>query len=108
MLSHLALLGWYVIDLAEVLNLVSTTDKWRNTRRAHLLHVQHCQEEPFFRPVSQQVHHFRSTHVRSVCRSIKLTLLSDASEDFGIPNFVQLFRTQIAEDWGHQVCGLVL
>jgi len=42
-----------------------------------------------------------------VCRSIKLTSLRDASEDFGIPNFGQLFRTQIDEDWGHEVSGLV-
>jgi len=43
-----------------------------------------------------------------VCRSIKLTSLRDASEDFRIPNFRQLFRAQIEEDWGHEVCGLVL
>jgi hypothetical protein len=30
------------------------------------------------------------------------------SEDFGIPNFGQLFRTLIDDDWGHKVCGLVL
>jgi len=43
-----------------------------------------------------------------VCRSIKSTSLRDASEDFGIPNIGQLFRTQIEEDWGHEVSGLVL
>jgi len=32
----------------------------------------------------------------------------DASEDFGIPNFGQLFRAEIKEDWGHEVSGLVL
>jgi len=47
-------------------------------------------------------------HVHGVCRSIKLTSLRDASEDFGIPNFGQLFRMQIEEDWGHEVGGLVL
>jgi len=107
-LSHLALQGWYDIDSAEVFNLLSAADKRQNTGRAHLLRVQYCQEEPFFRPVSQQVHHLRETHVRGVCRSIKPTLLTDASEDFGIPNFGQLFRAQIEEDWGHEVCGLVL
>jgi len=65
-LSHLALQGWYNIDSAKVLNLLSTTDKLRNTCRARLLRVQHCQEEPFFRPVSQQVHHLRETHVCGV------------------------------------------
>jgi len=107
-LSHLALQGWYDIDSAKVFNLLSATDKLRNTRRAHLLRIQHCQEEPFFRPVSQQVHHLRETHVRGVCRCIKLTSLRDASEDFRIPTFGQLFRTQIEEDWGQEVCGLVL
>jgi hypothetical protein len=43
-----------------------------------------------------------------VCRSIKLTSLRDPSEDFGIPNFAQLFRAQIEADWGHEVSGLVL
>jgi hypothetical protein len=43
-----------------------------------------------------------------VYRSIKLTSLREASEDFGIPNCGQLFRVQIAEDWGHNVSGLVL
>ena len=50
----------------------------------------------------------RETHVRGVCRGIKLTSLRDTSDDFGIPNFGQLFRTQIEEDWGPEVCGLVL
>jgi len=43
-----------------------------------------------------------------VCSSIKVTSLRDASEDFGITNFGQLFRIQIEEDWGPEVCGLVL
>jgi len=47
-------------------------------------------------------------HVCGVCRSFKLTSLRDASEDFGIPNFGQLFRPQIEKDWGHKVSGLVL
>jgi hypothetical protein len=107
-LSYLALQGWYDIDSAKVFNLLSAADKRRNTRRAHLLRLHHCLKEPFFRPVSQQVHHLRETHVRGVCRSIKLTSLRDASVDFGIPNFGQLFRTQIEDDWGHEVSGLVL
>jgi len=69
-LSYLALQGWYDIDLAKVFNLLSAADKRRNTRRAHLLRLKHCQDEPFFRPVSLQVHHLRETHVHSVCRSI--------------------------------------
>jgi hypothetical protein len=47
-------------------------------------------------------------HVRRVCRSIKLTSLRDASEDFSIPNFGTLFHPQIEEDWGQKVSGLVL
>jgi len=43
-----------------------------------------------------------------VCRSIKLTLLRDASEDFRICNFGQQFHVQIQVDWGHKVTGLVL
>ena len=90
-LSYLALQGWYDIDSAKIFNLLSAADTWWNTRWAHLLCLQHCQKEPFFRPVSQQVHHLRETHVCGVCRSIKLTSLRDASVDFGIPNFEQLF-----------------
>jgi len=37
-----------------------------------------------------------------------LTSLRDASEDFGIPNFGQLFQAQIDDEWEHEVCGLVL
>jgi len=107
-LSYLALQGWYDIDSVKGFNEQPAADKWRNTCRAHLLHVHHCQKEPFFRPISQQVHHLRETHVRGVCRSIKLFSLRDASADFGIPNCGQLFRTQIEDDWRHEVSGLVL
>jgi len=58
--------------------------------------------------MSPQVHHLREAHVGGVCRSIKLNSLRNASEDFGIPNFGQLFRTQITENWGHEVSQLVL
>jgi len=107
-LSYLALQGWYDIDSVKVFNLLSAADKWRNTCRTHLLRLHNSQKEPLFRPVSQQVHRLRETHVRSVCRSNKLTSLRDASVDFGIPNFGQLFRKQIEDDWGHEVSGLVL
>jgi hypothetical protein len=107
-LSYLALQGWYNSDSVKVFNLLSAADIRRNTCRNHLVPLHHCQNEPFFRPVSQQVHHLRETHVHGVCRSIKLTSLSDASVDFRIPNFGQVFHTQIEEDWGHEVGGLVL
>jgi len=107
-LSYLALQGWYDIDSAKGFNVLSAADKQQNTRQAHLLHLHHCLKEPLFRPVSQQVHHMRETHVRGMCRSIKLTSLRDGSVDFGIPNFEQLFRTQIEDAWGHEVSRLVL
>ena len=108
MLSHFALQGCYYIHSAKVFNLLSATDKWWNTRRADLLPVQQCQEEPTFRPVSQQVHHLRETHVCGMCRSIILTLLSDASEDFRIPNFGQLFSAPIGADWAQERSWLEL
>jgi hypothetical protein len=43
-----------------------------------------------------------------VCRSIKLTILRDASVAVEIPNFGQTFCTQIEEDRVHEVSGLVL
>ena len=43
-----------------------------------------------------------------MCRSIKLTSLSDASEEFGISNFGQLFYVQIKAEWRHEVRGQVL
>jgi hypothetical protein len=39
---------------------------------------------------------------------MKLTSPRDASEDFRIANFGQLYRRPIEEDWGHEVTGLVL
>jgi len=83
----LALLGWSYIDCAKIFNLLSCTNTWRNTTRAHLLHHLYCQEELFFHPVSQHVHHLSKMHVHGVCRSIELTSLRDASVDFGIPPF---------------------
>jgi hypothetical protein len=46
--------------------------------------------------------------ITAECADIKLTSLRDGSEDFGIPNFGQLFWALIDEDWGHEVSGLVL
>jgi len=107
-MSYLALQGWYDNDSAKVFNQLSATYTLRSTRRAHLLCLQTIEDEPFIHPVSQQVYHYREMHVRGVCRSIKLTSLRDPSEDFGIPNFGQLYHVQIEEDWGHKVRGFVL
>jgi len=107
-LSYIALQGLDDVDSAKVFNQLSNTDKRGSTRRAHLLRLQRIQDEPIIHPVSQQLYHLRETHVCSVCRSIKITSLRDASEDFGIGNFGQLLCTRIEEDWGHKVSGLVL
>jgi hypothetical protein len=107
-LSYHSLQDWYDVDSAEVFNLLSAANKRQNTRQAHLLRLHHCLKEPFFRPISQQVHYLRQTHVRGMCRSIKLTSRRDASVHFGIPNFAQLFLPQIEDDWCHEVSGLVL
>jgi len=107
-LWYLSLQGSHLIDSVKLFNLLSAADKWRNTHRAHLLHFHHCQQEPIFCPVSQQVHYLSNTHVCGVCGSIKLTSLRDALVDVEIPKFGQLFRTQIQENWGHEVSGLVL
>jgi hypothetical protein len=106
--SYLALQGWYDIDSVNAFNQLSAADKRRNACIAYFLCLQYGQDEPLFRTVSPQVHHLRQTHFRGVCRSIKFTSLRDASEDFEIPDFGQLFRAQIEDDWGHEVCGLVL
>jgi len=66
------------------------------------------QDKPFICPVSQQVYYLRAMHVRRVCSSIKLSSLGEASEDFTISNFGQLFRAQIEVDWGGEVSGLLL
>jgi hypothetical protein len=97
-LSYLALKGCYDIDSSKVFNLLSATDTQRSTPRAHVLRLQTIQDEPNVRPVSLQVYHLREMHVHRVCRSIKLTGLRDASDDFGISNSGKLFPTQIDED----------
>jgi hypothetical protein len=107
-LSYLALQGWYDIDSAKVFNLLSATEKWRITPRAHLSPLQTIQDEPIIRPLSQQLYYLTETDVCGVSRRIKLTLLRDASEDFRIPNFGWRFCAQIDDDWGHEVSGLVL
>jgi hypothetical protein len=98
----------YDIDSSNVINLLSATDTRWSTRRAHLLPLQTIQNEPSIRPVSLQVYHLRDTHVRRVCRSIKLTSLRDGSEDIRIPHFGQQFHVQTEEDWEHEVSRLVL
>ena len=107
-LSYLALEVLYNIDSANVFNLLSTTDKQGSTRRAHLLRLRTILDERIIRPVSQQVYPLSEPHVHGVCRSFKLTTLRDVSQDFGIPNFGQVFHAQIEEDWGCEVNGIVL
>jgi hypothetical protein len=60
------------------------------------------------RPVSQQLYQWSKMHVREVCSRIILTSLRVPSEDFRNTNFEQLLHAQIEEDWGHEVCGLLL
>jgi len=86
---------------------ISRTKQW-STRRAHPFGLETLQDKPYIHPVSRQVYHLRETHVHGVCRNIKSTSLRDVSEDSRIPNFGQLFRMQIEEDWGHKVSGLML
>jgi len=107
-LSYLILHVWYKVDSEKVFNLLLAADKRCNPRWVEILYLHHCQKQPFLQPVSQQVHHLRETHVRDMCRSIKLTSLRDASVDFGIPNFGRLFRTQSEDDWRQEVSGLVV
>jgi len=103
-----ALYSWYDIDSPDDFNQLPAAEKWQISCRPYLLHLQHCQEEPLFRHISQRVDHFSQTHVQQVGRSIKWTALKHASEYFRIPNFWQLFYAQIDENWGQKVCWLLL
>jgi hypothetical protein len=107
-LSYLALQGWYDIVSAKDFNGLSATDKRRSTHRAHHVPLPPIEDKPILWPVSQQLYHERETHVRGVCRRIKLTSLRDASDDLGIPTFGLLFCMQMEEHWEHKVSGLVL
>jgi len=69
--SYIALQSWYHIDSAKVVNLILAANKQRNMHSTHFLRHHHCQEEPFFRPGSQQIHYLRETDVCGVWRSIK-------------------------------------
>jgi hypothetical protein len=73
-LSFLPLQSCYDIDLANVFNLLSTANKRRNSCWAHVLRLQHCQDEPFFRPLSPQVHYLRETHVCGVLQKYQINL----------------------------------
>jgi len=88
-LSYLTLQGWYDVDSATVFNRLSTTNIRQSTHIAHLSRLQTIHDEPFISSVSKQVYHLGETHVSGVYRSIILIPLSDASEDFGIPNVEQ-------------------
>jgi len=88
-------------------NLLSATDKRRSTCRAYLLYLETIEDEHFSSPVAQHCISFERNACQWGCRSIKLTSLRDASEDFGIPNFGQLIRTHSKESRGHQVSRLI-
>jgi len=60
---YLCLQGWYDIDSAKVINLLSATNKWQNTCGVHYLGIWYCQDGQFFCPVLQQFHHVWETHV---------------------------------------------
>jgi len=106
--SYLALQDWYNIDPAKVFNLLSTTDKQQSVGRAYMLCLQTIDDERFIHHISQWLYHLREMYVCAVCRSIKITLLTDASKHFGIANYSLLFHIQIEENWRHKVSGLVL
>jgi hypothetical protein len=63
-LSSFALQGWYDIDLEQVFNLLSATDKRRSTQRAHLLPLQTIDDKPIIHPVSQ----IHSSHI--ICEKL--------------------------------------
>jgi len=107
-LMSLARQGWNNIVSANAFNLLTASDKRRNTGRAHRLCLQHCQNEQLFRHMSPQVYHLREIHVHGVCRSINLASLGEASKDVGIHNFGQLFHVQTEQHWWLELCGLVL
>jgi len=107
-LSYLALHGWYDGDSAKMFIIPSATDARRSTCRAHLLRLQTIHDEPIICPISQLVYDLRETHGCGVCRGITIASLRDASDDFGIPNFGDLLRAQIEDDWRHEVSGLML
>jgi len=100
--------GSYNIDSAKVSNSLSAADKWQNSHTAHLLCVQHSQDNPLVRPASPPVHHLSEIHVHRVCSRTILTSLHNAHEDFRIPDIELQFCAQIDEDWGHEVSGQVL
>jgi len=106
-LSYHALQGWYNIDSANIFNLLSAADKWRNTCRAYLLHLHHWQKEPFSPYHTRNIIWENLTSV--ACAEVfKLTSLRNGSVDSRIPNIWQLFRAQIEDNFVYEISGLVL
>jgi len=100
-LSYLALPGRYDIDSANVFNLLSATDKQRSTHGSHLLCRETIQVKPFICPVSKHVYHLREMHICGVCRSIKLTSLSESVSNCSILGHVLLWRSK--KTWNRPV-----
>jgi len=107
MLSHLAFQGWYTIDSANNFTVLSATDRWWNSRYAHLSILQHCLHELLYHSISQQAKYMTETHVCGWYSSIKLTAIWDATEDFVISIIGQRFHIRIGDDLGHDICWLV-
>jgi len=107
-LSYLALPAWYNIHSVTVFDRLSATDRQQSARRGHPFRLPTIEQVPIVCPVSQQVYHFRETHVSGVYRCIKLTSHRNISANIGIPNFGQLFHAQNEEAWEQKVSRLVL
>ena len=83
-------------------------NKKRNPCRAHVLHLLYYPVEPMLHPLSQPVCHLRDILICGVCSSNILILLRDAVMVLKICIFGSHFHSQMAQDWGHEVSGLVL
>jgi len=107
LLTYLALHGWCDISVAIRFNLVSTTDKQRNTHTVYYVYRQNWQDDSFILLILQQVHNLRETYVGSMCSSIEQTFLKDVLVDFKMVYCRKLFSVQIWDSWWQKVTGLV-
>ena len=54
------------------------------------------------------MYNLREAYIHGECRSVKPKSLTEVDSDFEIPNLGKIFWTQIEEDWGTKITGLVL
>lgn len=106
-LRWLALQGWHDKDSAAILNLISTAEKRRSTRRAQQNRILAGESEPFFQPELPHLQTYQHSRICAPSPTYKRMSLSQAATIFNIPTLPTLVRHHLYRIWGHDAVSLL-